>query len=64
MRDGDDPFTLKRLPANSADDAAFFRAKLRGAYDWMTWPQDTVKKLKGLVAQPRSMAHPCASQAR
>lgn len=61
VRVGDNPFTLKRLPANSADDRALFLAKIRGAYDWMTWPQDTFKKLKGLVSHARGAApsRPC-----
>ncbi len=42
-RRGDDPYRLRRLPANSADDNALFLAKLRGAYDWMAWPQDAFK---------------------
>lgn len=50
----DDPFTLKRLPVNSADDEALFRAKLAGAYDWLAWPQETFKTLKGLVSRRRS----------
>jgi peptidoglycan/xylan/chitin deacetylase (PgdA/CDA1 family) len=32
-------FFLPRLPVNSYDDAAFFRAKLEGGYDWLHWPQ-------------------------
>ncbi len=40
VRADDDAFTLKRLPMNSADDGALFLAKIRGAYDWMNWPQD------------------------
>ena len=55
VRNGDDPFTLKRLPANSADDAALFRAKLRGAYDWMNRPQDTLKKLKSAGSPTAAM---------
>lgn len=50
----DDPFTLKRLPINSADDEALFRAKLAGAYDWLAWPQETFKTVKGLVSRRRS----------
>lgn len=46
VRPGDDPLLLKRLPANGADDAALFRAKLHGAYDWLAWPQRTIKGLK------------------
>ena len=26
---------MKRLPVNSADDSALFRAKLEGSYDWL-----------------------------
>jgi hypothetical protein len=43
---GDDLYRLKRLPANSLDDAAFFRAKLEGAYDWLALPQAIVKRSK------------------
>ena len=32
-------YFLPRLPINSFDDAAFLRAKLDGAYDWLHWPQ-------------------------
>jgi peptidoglycan/xylan/chitin deacetylase (PgdA/CDA1 family) len=49
----DDPFTLRRLPANSCDDEALLRAKLAGAYDWLAWAQSTVKLLKALCS-PRS----------
>lgn len=48
-RRGDDPLLLKRLPANSADDASLFRAKLDGAYDWLAKPQALVKKVKRLA---------------
>ncbi len=58
VRAGDDPFTLKRLPANSADDRALFLAKIRGAYDWMTWPQDTFKKWKGMVSHAKGATQP------
>lgn len=50
----DDPFTLKRLPINSADDETLFRAKLAGAYNWLAWPQETVKIVKGLISRRRS----------
>ena len=43
---GDDPYRLKRLPINSLDDIALFRAKLEGGYDWMALPQALVKKCK------------------
>ena len=48
-RIGDDPYSLKRLPANSLDDAAFFAAKLEGAYDWLAAPQSAVKTLEAMV---------------
>ncbi len=51
VRAEDDAFTLKRLPVNSADDGALFLAKIRGAYDWMNWPQDTFKKVKSLTGR-------------
>ncbi len=59
VRVGDDPFTLKRLPVNSADDGALFLAKIRGAYDWMTWPQDTLKRVKSLVVRGHATPRPC-----
>ena len=46
IREGDDPFTLKRLPINSGDDALFFSAKLLGQYDWLAMPQNLRKRLK------------------
>ena len=44
VRAGDDPYRLKRLPANSLDDPALFRAKLEGGYDWLAVPQALLKK--------------------
>lgn len=41
-----DPLFLERLPVNSADDERLFRAKLRGAYDWIRKPQYLVKVAK------------------
>jgi len=58
VRVDDDPFTLKRLPVNSADDVALFLAKIRGAYDWMNWPQDGFKKLKTIAAGACGRAQP------
>jgi peptidoglycan/xylan/chitin deacetylase (PgdA/CDA1 family) len=43
-----DPFRLRRLPANSLDDAPLFIAKLEGAYDWLSVPQSASKALKNL----------------
>ena len=45
----DDPFRIKRLPANASDDPALFRAKLEGAYDWLAAPQAAVKRVKSLL---------------
>ena len=50
----DDPFALKRLPMNSDDDDALFLAKLAGNYDWLAWPQEFSKKIKGAVSRRRS----------
>jgi peptidoglycan/xylan/chitin deacetylase (PgdA/CDA1 family) len=49
VRPGDDPYRLKRLPANSLDDPALFRAKLEGGYDWLAAPQAFIKKLKSQI---------------
>jgi peptidoglycan/xylan/chitin deacetylase (PgdA/CDA1 family) len=46
VRPGDDPYRLKRLPANSLDDPALFRAKLEGGYDWLAVPQALLKRIK------------------
>ncbi len=46
VRPGDDRLTLRRLPVNSADDPALFRAKLDGAYDWVEVPQTVLKRFK------------------
>ena len=43
----DDTFFQPRLPANSDDDILFFRAKLQGAYDWLSKPQTFIKSIKG-----------------
>jgi len=43
---GDDPYTLRRLPMNGADDAVLLLAKLEGAYDWMEPAQRSVKRFK------------------
>lgn len=41
-----DRFFLPRLPLNSRDDSALFRAKLAGAYDWLHVPQYVGKLAK------------------
>lgn len=53
VKAGDDPYTLKRLPVNSLDDAALFEAKLAGHYDWLGTGQATVKVLKRLKGRSR-----------
>jgi peptidoglycan/xylan/chitin deacetylase (PgdA/CDA1 family) len=58
VRVNDDPFTLKRLPVNSADDNALFLAKIHGAYDWMNFPQDGLKRLKTIAANGRGRTQP------
>ncbi len=46
VKAGDDPYRLKRLPVNSADDETLLRAKLEGGYDWLARPQALAKELK------------------
>lgn len=41
-----DRFAIPRLPANGSDDQALFKAKLDGAYDWLSVPQRLFKTLK------------------
>jgi peptidoglycan/xylan/chitin deacetylase (PgdA/CDA1 family) len=48
IRPGDDPFCLKRLPVNAADDIALLGAKLGGAYDWFALLQSLSKRLRRL----------------
>lgn len=47
-RPGDDPFCLKRLPVNAADDIPLLGAKLGGAYDWFALLQSLSKRLRRL----------------
>lgn len=49
--EGDDPVFFKRIPVNSADDAAFFSAKLEGGYDWLHAIQYGFKVLKGSLTR-------------
>jgi peptidoglycan/xylan/chitin deacetylase (PgdA/CDA1 family) len=55
---GDDLMQLKRLPANSCDDARLFQAKLDGAYDWLAPLQAGVKKVKALISPARQNSQP------
>ena len=48
---GDDPFSLRRLPANSSDNRRLFLAKVHGSYDWLAIPQKAAKSFKGLLAE-------------
>lgn len=45
-RPGDNLLQLKRLPVNNADDRALLEAKLKGAYDWISFFQLVSKKLR------------------
>ena len=48
-RPEDNPLTLRRLPANGADDEALFGAKLDGGYDWLATGQTVFKALQGTL---------------
>ena len=48
---GSDPLCLKRLPMNEGDDRQLFKAKLVGAYNWLSWPQRMHKRLKSISAR-------------
>ena len=56
-KSGDDLMQLKRLPANSCDDAKLFQAKLDGAYDWIAPLQAGVKKIKSVIAPRRTSSN-------
>ncbi|MEN6433546.1 MAG: polysaccharide deacetylase family protein [Smithella sp.] len=43
----DDVMFRKRIPVNTSDDILFFRAKLQGAYNWLSKPQTFIKNIKG-----------------
>ncbi len=52
-RDGgrrSDRLFLERLPVTSADEGAFFRAKVQGAYDWLHSIQFATKRLRSITA--------------
>jgi len=49
VKRGDNSLALKRLPVNEYDDAALFKAKLEGAYDWVQVPQYLRKKWFGWI---------------
>jgi peptidoglycan/xylan/chitin deacetylase (PgdA/CDA1 family) len=53
---GDDPFTLKRLPVNASDDPALLIAKMRGSYDWMHTAQYAAKSARSLFGIRRKMS--------
>ena len=54
LRANDDPFRMKRLPANSGDDEALFTAKLEGAYDWLSVVQGVFRSGKACMKRARS----------
>jgi len=51
---GDNPFYIKRLPVNSFDDIAFFKAKLEGAYDWLHAVQYASKSFRNRLKGKRT----------
>jgi peptidoglycan/xylan/chitin deacetylase (PgdA/CDA1 family) len=57
---GDDPLLIRRLPVNDLDDAALFRAKLAGAYDWAALPQSLWKQARELRRRGRAECLPDA----
>jgi|GEM_PF-90729 len=59
----DDVFSLRRLPINSADDIDLFSAKLAGHYDWVSFPQHVLKRIKNPpICPPRPAPHHPISQ--
>lgn len=50
---GDEQFSLKRIPVNSADDTCLFRAKLEGRYNWMHTLQYSAKAVRGMLGMRR-----------
>ena len=52
----DERFCLRRLPANSCDDAALLLAKLEGAYDWLGRAQAVVRRIKRITTTTASGA--------
>ncbi len=56
-KSGDDPFSLRRLPVNTADDIPLFRAKMEGAYDWLSGPQAGTKMLKNIFRSALNRGH-------
>ncbi len=57
---GSDPLFMERLPVNSLDDTALFRAKLSGAYDWVVVPQSGVKMARNWAASIWSHSSICS----
>jgi hypothetical protein len=45
---------MERLPVNGLDDKALLRAKLAGAYDWISMPQSIMKAAKARAARVSS----------
>ncbi len=50
---GDDLFTLRRIPVNAADDPALLEAKIIGGYDWMHNAQYAAKKVRAMLGLGR-----------
>ncbi len=49
VRFGDDIWSLKRIPVNSADDPALLLAKLEGGYDWLYLVQSAFKSVRAML---------------
>ena len=60
----DKRFSLKRLPVNDADDPLLLRAKLEGAYDWLGFPQASVKAARQALKNCFSRSRACHAQAK
>jgi peptidoglycan/xylan/chitin deacetylase (PgdA/CDA1 family) len=46
-----DVYMLSRLPMNQFDDYKLTRAKLRGAYDWLRFPQSLLKDIRFSISR-------------
>jgi peptidoglycan/xylan/chitin deacetylase (PgdA/CDA1 family) len=57
-----EPLFVERLPVNSCDDAALFRAKLAGAYDWIAKFQYIAKMGKNYLRSSSGDGKYCVSK--
>jgi peptidoglycan/xylan/chitin deacetylase (PgdA/CDA1 family) len=47
----DEKYFMKRIPVNSHDDMALFKAKLEGQYDWIYYPQCWLKAVNNKIGR-------------